>query len=517
MRGDNIASIERGAAALDILSGREWEDPLPLVTATEAAPYPLDALPEVIRDAVAEVRHFVQAPVPLIASSALAAVSLATQAYVDVRRAERLQGPSSLFLLTVADSGERKSTCDGLFTAPIREYEQAQAEDAKPQMKKHAAELAAWESEREGLLASVKAAAKSGKATAPMREALTELEWRKPPSVRVPRLVYGDATPEALCWSLAKVWPSGGILSSEAGAVFGAHGMGKDSVMRNLAVLNVLWDGGVQTFDRRKEDGSFTVRGARLTVALQIQEATLRSFFERSGSLARGSGFLARFLVAWPTSTQGSRLFIEPPATTPALAAFHRCLAAILERPAPIDDDGVLSPAVLALTPEAKEAWRQYHDEIEIELTDSGALRDVRDVASKSADNAARLAALFAVCSESSGSSCSNIESRYFEGASRIAAWHLNESRRFFGEIALSPEQTKAARLDDWLIEHCMKHGVATVASRTVIQYGPTGVRSKQDIDACVAELTELNRARVVIDGKKRLIKVNPALLGLKK
>src|SRR3569832_1284887 len=218
MRGDNIASIERGAAALDILSGREWEDPLPLVTATEAAPYPLDALPEVLRDAVAEVRHFVQAPCPLIASSALAAVSLATQAYVDVRRAERLQGPSSLFLLTVADSGERKSTCDGLFTAPIREYEQAQAEDAKPQMKKHAAELAAWESEREGLLASVKAAAKSGKAAAPMREALTELEWRMPPSVRVPRLVYGDAGRGARGGARAGGGPAGGGGGGGAGA-----------------------------------------------------------------------------------------------------------------------------------------------------------------------------------------------------------------------------------------------------------------------------------------------------------
>lgn len=41
----------------------------------------------------------------------------------------------------------------------------------------------------------------------------------------------------------SKQWPSGGVISSEAGSVFGGHGMGSDSVMRNLAALNQLWDG----------------------------------------------------------------------------------------------------------------------------------------------------------------------------------------------------------------------------------------------------------------------------------
>ena len=141
------------------------------------------------------------------------------------------------------------------------------------------------------------------------------------------------------------------------------------------------------------------MRGARLTVALQVQEPTLREFFTRSGALARGTGFLARFLVAWPESTQGMRQ-IDPdapdaPANWPHLAAFHRRIAAILDQPAPIDEDGALTPPMLPLTPEAKAAWVEYHDAIESELSSGGELYDVRDVASKSADNAARLAALF--------------------------------------------------------------------------------------------------------------------------
>ena len=101
--------------------------------------------------------------------------------------------------------------------------------------------------------------------------------------------------------------------------------------MRNLGLLNVLWDAISLTIDRRTSE-SFTVRGARLTMALQVQEPTLREFFTRSGALARGTGFLARFLMAWPESTQGFRPFSEAPANWPHLAAFNRRIAEILNR-----------------------------------------------------------------------------------------------------------------------------------------------------------------------------------------
>lgn len=73
----------------------------------------------------------------------------------------------------------------------------------------------------------------------PEPEPLTELLDAQPypdeALPRIPRLLYADATPEALAHALATGWPSGGALSAEAGAVFGAHGMGQDTILRNLA------------------------------------------------------------------------------------------------------------------------------------------------------------------------------------------------------------------------------------------------------------------------------------------
>jgi len=487
--------------------GNGWPDPHPLAAKVEPEPYPLDALPDTILAAVEEVAGFVKAPVPMVASSALAALSLAIQSHADAKRAEKLHGPVGLFLLTIADSGERKSTCDGFFTRAIRDYEEAQAEAAKPALKDHRAAIEAWEAKRGGVKEKIRQLAKDNKPTAGMESALRDLEHDKPEPPKIPRLLYADATPEALAYGLAKQWPSGGVVSAEAGIVFGSHGMGKDSVMRNLGLLNQLWDGTSLTIDRRSTE-SFTVRGARLTVALQVQEPTLREFFTRSGALARGTGFLARFLVAWPESTQGQRPFTEPPANWPHLAAFHRRIAAILNQPAPIDEDGTLTPDMLPLAPDAKAAWVEYHDAIEGELSSGGELYDVRDVASKSADNAARLAALFQQFEHGMGGAI-GLDS--FERASRITAWHLSEARRFFGELALPAELADAARLDSWLIEHCRKGRTHFVGKNHVRQHGP--MRDGARLDAAIRELVALDRLRLVKDGKRLTIQVNPALV----
>ncbi len=490
--------------------GNGWPDPQPLAAKIEPEPYPLDALPDTIRAAVEEVAGFVKAPAALVASSALAALSLACQAHIDAKRAEKLHGPVGLFLLTIADSGERKSTCDGFFTSAIRQYQEEQAEAMKPAIKEYQAAIAAWEAERDGILSAVKDAGKKGKPTDKLRGDLAQLQQDKPEPPRVPRLILGDETPENLAWSLAKQWPSAGVLSSEAGVVFGSHGMGKDSAMRNLALLNVLWDGGEFVRGRRKEGESFTVRGARLTMGLMIQETTLREYFSKSGGLARGTGFLARFLVAWPESTIGTRMFTEAPANWPHLAAYHRRIAAILNQPAPIDEDGALTPPMLHLTPEAKAAWAEYHDAIERELASGGELREVKDVASKSADNAARLAALFQMFEHGMGGA---VGFDALDRATTITAWHLSESRRFFGELALPAELADAARLDSWLIEHCRQARTHMVGKNHVRQHGP--LRDGSRLDAAIRELAELDRLQLVKDGKRLTIHLNPALVGV--
>jgi len=494
-------------ASMDDSDGNGWPKPQPLSSEIEPESYPLDALPDTVRAAVEEVADFVKAPIPLIASSALAALSLAIQSHADAKRAEKLYGPVGLFLLTIADSGERKSTCDNFFTTSIREYEKEQVEAMQSAVKEYQAENDAWEAKRDGIKSAIKDAGKKGKPIDKLRNELIEMNQHKPEAPRIPTLILGDETPENLAWRLAKQWPSAGVLSSEAGVVFGSHGMGKDSAMRNLALLNVLWDGGTHSIGRRSSE-SFTVRGARLTMGLMIQEAALREYFSKSGRLARGTGFLARFLVAWPESTQGHRPFTEAPKTFPHLALFDQRIAEILNQPVSIDKNGALDPPTMQLDSEAKLAWIEYHDAIESELARGRELYDVRDVASKSADNATRVAALFQIFEHGMGDAI-GLDS--FERASRIAAWHLSEARRFFAELAIPAKLSDAARLDNWLVKHCRQERTYVIGRNDVLQYGP--LRDKALLESAIRELAVLDRLRQVKDGNRMMIHINPALV----
>ena len=484
-----------------------WPEPQPLTVKMGFVPYPVDALPAKIRAAVDEVQGFAKAPTAMIATSAIAALSLAIQPHVNIERAQGLHSPVSLYLMTIADSGERKSTVDGYFAKAIRDHEAIQAEDAKPLLKDYTANLSAWESKYSGIKDKIRAEMKSGKSVTKYESELHDLAHKRPEPPRFPRLTYADATPESLAIALAQKWPSAGVVSAEAGIVFGSHGMGADSVTRNLAQLNQLWDGGILQVDRKTSD-SFQVKGARVTMSLMIQEATLRSFYGKSGALARGTGFFARFLLAWPESTQGNRPYTEPPERWPALSTFNGQITEILNQDAPINKNGELEPIMMTLAPEAKSAWIDFHNEIESELKVGGELFDVRDVASKVADNSARLAALFQVFEHGMGSI---VCVECLVAASRIVAWHLHEARRFFAELALPTELANAARLDAWLSEYCLRVGVREVDKNYTRQHGT--LRDKQLLDAAIEELKALDRIRIAKVGRKSIINVNPALL----
>ena len=496
----------------DAMPAQEWAEPLPLAGVLyEPEPYPISALPESLRAAVVDVQAATQAPMAMVATSALTVLSLAGQAHVNVARNEHLTGPVSLFALVLAESGERKSTVDGFFTRPLRDYEVAQAEAMTPKVDTYQADLQAWAAKKAGLMEAIKAAIKKNESTSELEHTLRDIEQCKPEAPKVPELLYGDATPEALTYGLANKWPSAGIVSSEAGTVFGSHGMSADSVMRNLAAMNVLWDGGMHKVSRRSVD-SFTVCNARLTVSLQVQLPVLAKFMDKAGDVARGSGFLARFLVAWPESTQGTRKYQEPDHAMAGLAAFNARITQLLTKPVIFDETGNgLAPMTLEFSPEAKQVWIKVHNLIERQLAPLGNLAAVRDVASKTADNAARIAALLHLYEHGPTGA---IGVRTTEVACKVAMWHLSESRRLFTDLSQDSALILAARLDAWIIERCNELRTDRVSTRDVLREFPSSkLRRKEQLMPVLQELIDAERASLVELGRQRWIVVNPKLL----
>jgi putative DNA primase/helicase len=507
------------AAAVEIATGTDhqdgeagaegWSDPLPIVQHETSTPYPLEALPPIIGSAVQEIVQFVQCPVALAASSVLSIVSTAGQALADVQRDEGLEGPISLYFETVGDSGERKTTVDNLSARALRQWDLEAAAANKPVMDQYEMDLAAWQAERDGQLLAIKDAKKRGEDTSELKEQLQALAAMKPERPKQPRLQLEDTTAEATAEVLVQQWPTGGLLSNEGGAVLGGHSMRRETVMANLALLNTLWDGGTRRQDR-KTAGSYTVRGVRLTLGIAIQEATARAFLDGPGALARGIGFLARFLFSWPESTQGTRLYREPPASWPCLNRFHERVRELLDRPLPLADDGTLDPLLLKLSPEAKSAWIDFYNEVEQELRPGREMAETRDVASKAADNVARMAALFHLFEGDTGH---HIGVEHINRASAIVTWHLYEARRFLGEIAVPVEVRHAEQLEAWLVQQCNANGSNRVDRSFILTSGPNPTRRKAPLDAALKELFEAGRVRSIKLDRKAIVEVNPALL----
>ena len=85
----------------------DWLTPLPLVEKTIVTPYPIDALPVIIQNAITAYHQYGQQPIPLIACSALANVSLACQSLANIARDHYLITPVSLYLRVGRDSDEK--------------------------------------------------------------------------------------------------------------------------------------------------------------------------------------------------------------------------------------------------------------------------------------------------------------------------------------------------------------------------------------------------------------------------
>jgi len=298
-------------------------------------------------------------------------------------------------------------------------------------------------------------------------------------------------------------------MSSEAGTIFGGHAMNPDSIMRSLGQLNIMWDGGELPINRRTSE-SYTIRDVRLTIGLMVQETTLQEFYRKSGKLSRGTGFIARFLVAHPESTQGSRFYTEPPSAWPARDRFNKRVKEILSQLVPINEEGRLEPKMATFSHEAKSYWKDFYNDIESGLGIDGELHDVRDVAAKTADNAARLAAIFQFFED--GSLVIGLES--IKSACEIAAWHLNESRRFFGEIALPDDLAELIRLDNWLLEFSRKKQSGTISTTDIMQcVTPTKFRKREDLMQMLRKLEDKKHLRIKLGNHFNHIQINPSLL----
>lgn len=453
----------------------------------DAVAYPLEALGPILEPAARALLRVVQAPDAVIGASLLAAASLAAQPHANVHVDGRTS-PISLWHVTIAESGERKSAVDNWALQAHREAERESGATFHSDMIAYKAEKRAYD-------LAVKRAEKS-KDAAVIRAEIRRL-GPPPDAPLLPFLLVGEPTTEALHKLLIDGRGSVGLFSDDAGEFIGGHAMSAEHRTKTAASLSRLWDKG--EFDRiRVGDGASKHYGKRTALHLLLQPVIAENVL--SDDMLTKQGFLARCLLAWPPTRAGNRPYVETDLSgDPALAIYWRRMRALLDRQPPLRPDtrNELEPRRLGLDRDAKALFVQLANGIEATMAPDGSMAQVRAWASKGSEQALRIAGVLAL---TENPDANTIGRDVLERAGEIAAYHLGEAARIVGTASLPTEIRHAELILQW----CAAKGLATVSSRDLVRGGPNVIRTADAVHAAMAVLERHRWAERIESGKRR-------------
>lgn len=476
------------------LSPIEGLEPLPLFREVPPSkPYPIEALGPVLAPVAQELYDTIKAPIAVIAQSLLGAASLVTQPHANVETEDGRQVALSLFLITVAESGERKSAVDDIVLSAVLEWQSCLWNCYRNDLQKYRENLFAWNE-------SKKNKNKNFNLTA-------NVEYQPEPEPPIkPIIIVEEPTYEGLVKYLDLGQPSIGLFSDEGGRFFGGSGMNRDNLLKTLAGLSSLWDAkpNKPITRMRSSDESLALYGRRCALHMMIQESVYSMLTELS--LCETQGFLPRCLVSFPESTAGSRLYAnQNPRMLPGVLRFKDHCNRLLDSKHPIAlppaPPNQLTPPAIRLSPDAHQCWISFHDGLEKQLGKGGQYHSVRRFGSKAAEHVLRIAGVLALFENPASL---KIDADYVERAITIIDYYLHERIRLDNYCYIEPSLLAAQRVLEWM----KSKGSDAVTLRDLYQYGPSAVRSKNKAVTVMRILEEHGRAypipaNEIIEGAK--------------
>lgn len=465
-------------------TGQDVEDiatsPEPLIApASPGEPWPLDALGDVLADAAKTIRDAVQCPDGLAGPSVLTAATLAVQGHYDTLHPLGHPVPCSLTLVTLGDSGERKSTADKM---ALQAFYAAAADGEKT----YRGEYVEWRAIMDGRDAKrshIKSKKENDSRSAEdIAAALASLGPDPYPPLPPTRIVT-DPNFEGMIKWMATAHGSVAWISNEAGASVGGTAFADENRLKFGAGLSLLWDG--QPIERvRAGDGHHTLLGRRFNSHLMLQGDIARPFL--SDPVLRAQGWLSRALICEPVSKIGFRPWREPGSVKAALAPYNARLRVLIDKKSPVaDKDGppnVLEPVPIPWDGEARTLWIDFHDVVEASLRFDGMLAEHRGFGAKVAENAARIATVLAAFSGAKAVAASHMSQ-----AIVIADHYVDETLRHREAGSVAADITLADKLRVWL----MRWPNPTVCVRDIQRLGPNPVRDLKVAKRCAAILRE--------------------------
>lgn len=441
-----------------------------------------------IEAAVVAITELTQAPEMIAVQSVLFTLSVATQGH---RNVLTLGGsaPLSLDLITVAKSGERKSSCDTLACKILLRVQSKRLATYQLQLTE--------QSEKNNT---------SDDAVIEGCEDSWDQNGQPQRSPINPTILFGDVTFEAILEHFIDGNPSIGLKSDDGGQFFGGHSMRRENKLKTAAGLSRLWDG--TTIDRhRVGSGSHTFTGRRTSIHLMIQEGIANDVL--ADPTLADQGLTSRFLIAWPTSRIGYRTIDDLDArrktvkkSEAALEAFEQRINELVNRQLPTapHDSRVISASTLSHSDEAGAALTAFYNRVEIAQRPGGVFEQIEGFASKIAEQACRISGILTVYEDPESD---EVDIYAMKNGIEFCEWYLQEMRRLRECGLVSSDLREAEKLRKWLNT---KRAEAVVTPRDIARNGPQPAYSAEYARVLMSILEEHNCVEAmprnsVIDG----------------
>ncbi len=414
---EEFLSVMQSASSGNALHAAELWTPPEELSPPPPPSFSCEWLPGIFGEYAAELTYIYQVPSDLPALLILGAVSAAAAKLYEIVPYPGRDEQTQLFTCVSLPPGERKSPVFKEICRPFARWEKEENERRKLLIERR-------KTEREIRERAKRKAIEKGEEAEALR--LTD-ELLSLPEIAPVQLFASDATPEALAPLLKDNGERIALMDAE-GSIFaslaGKYNNGKsdfDTLLHGYNAETIRCN--------RIGRGVVTVESPSITAVLTVQPSIIREIFNNDAMRERG--FLARWLFAQPEPKVGSRIIHEDGMSEESRAAYDERIYFLLNKPRSEH------PVPLLLTPQAREYFHNWSDEVEKRQSKGGDLEGLNawSWSTKLPGNTLRFAAALCVMKEQS-----EIDASTLLTAIEIARWAIEHARAVSFEVSSSSE-----------------------------------------------------------------------------
>lgn len=365
--------------------------------------FPLDALPDVLRDIVKGIALEVQAPAGNIALQMFGVLSVCLQGKFEIEvYPGRIESGINIYGLTIAKTGERKTACLSPLKKPLEQCISEENERNKKEIKLSQARIRKQEQIIQKIEKSMGGMGGRDKSrncaidnyetpinesvdlVEQLAEANIELERLKKEAVKPCNPFIDDATPEGTILVLAENNGMAAVVTDEGGIFQNLAGLySKSGSLPNIDLFLKGYDG--SSYNQvRVGRPSVHLDQVYITMSLSVQPIVVKEAMDNP--FFRQKGLLARFLFSWPESRVGDRFTRDVILMPDTVKDRYQELIQSLY--------GIQGGGIIKSDDDVAMAYKILVDNTEIQLRPGSELSDVVEWGNRYVSHVARIAAI---------------------------------------------------------------------------------------------------------------------------